>query len=83
MSSAVILSRPPASLARAIKAAVAGSLFELIQLAGDGNEIHRWRLFADGRVEGFPADTYVLNRAAPLLDVYRAYLTPEAPECLR
>lgn len=39
-------------------------LFELRSPSGD-----LWRLYLDGRVEGFPEGTAVMNRALPL--VYR------------
>lgn len=38
------------------------ALFEL-----HGKDGHVWRLFEDGRAEGFPQGTVVLNGAAPLL----------------
>lgn len=36
-------------------------LFEL-----RGADGHAWRLYLDGRIEGFPAGTLVVNRAPPM-----------------
>jgi len=42
-------------------------IFELIGLETE----HVWRIYADGRVEGFPENVVVVNQIAPVLDALR------------
>jgi len=37
----------------------------LFELRGPGGEV--WKLWADGRAEGFPPGTVLMNKAAPIL----------------
>ena len=47
-----------------------GIMFEVI-----GPDGHRWALYADGRIYGFPDGSYLLNHALPALTVLR--ITPQ------
>lgn len=50
-----------------VPAAQSGPLFEVIdQMTGA-----TWRLFEDGRTDGFPTNAIVINRALPLLNALR------------
>lgn len=44
-----------------------GMLFELCSPDG-----HVWKLYENGKIEGFPERTLVINYAAPVLDALRS-----------
>ena len=44
----------------------------LFELRGPGGQL--WKLFANGRCDGFPSGTLVINRAAPPVHVLHAVI---------
>ena len=47
-----------------------------------GKDGQVWRAFEDGRAEGFPPGTVVLNRATSLLDLLRARIVNLERACV-
>jgi len=40
----------------------------------DPKEKKSYKIYEDGRIEGFPDGVYVLNRITPILNKYRSYI---------